>query len=102
MANTQRSPAQNRNATGGVTGQAPITTCWRSRVTCRCPGMQYLEDKQRAGVVELPPGSVQSVAGGGKRRGYLIPPSKTTCQAFGVDWDPQEMLLILIVPATDH
>ena len=64
--------------------------------------VQYLEDKQRAGVVEMPPGSVQSVAAGAKRRAYLIPPSKTTCQTFGVEWDPQEMLLILIVPATDH
>ena len=53
-------------------------------------------------MVELPSGSVQSVAAGAKRRAYLIPPSKTTCQAFGVEWDPQEMLLILVVPAADH
>ena len=52
--------------------------------------------------MELPPGSIQSVAGGAKRRAYLIPPSKVTCQTFGVQWDPPEMLLVLIVPATDH
>ena len=60
--------------------------------------LQYLEEKGRAGVIDLPPGTRASVGGGAPRRAYLIPPSRAICDVFGVLWDPPEMLLVLVVP----
>jgi len=63
---------------------------------------QYLEEKGRAGVIDLPGGTMISVGAGALRRAYLIPPSRAICETFAVQWDPPDMLLILIVPAAEH
>ena len=63
---------------------------------------QYLEEKGRAGVIDLPGGTTSSVGAGAPRRAYLIPPSRAICETFAVHWDPPDMLLILIVPAAEH
>ena len=63
---------------------------------------QYLEEKGRAGVIDLPGGTTLSVGAGALRRAYLIPPSRAICETFAVQWDPPDMLLILIVPAAEH
>lgn len=54
--------------------------------------MQYLGDKQRSGVVELGIG-----AGGFPRTMYLVPPSRSICDDLRVTWQPQEILLAVIV-----
>lgn len=61
-----------------------LKSCWARS--------QYLGDKQRAGVVALPPGE-----GGVARTMYVIPPSRTVCDELRIAWQPQEILLAVVM-----